>query len=335
MDGHTAARAITLSCQWQTAQKANVFSLAQSGVTITSVQPVTITQAVPAGEGQSGGTGSTGLSTGAKAGIGGGVGGGVAALLLLAAGFWYWRRRKNRVDDNFKWPELGDGTGSGGTAAGLFPNATHPTGDNRFDMDDEELYNDGTTTQNGHSQMMSERDPSFLSSAGYSAGMAGMGAGAGAAAAGAGAAAAGRSAYGGSDRGDYYSQDGHNSPPQSSYGGHNNAGYGGGGGYGDQQPYGNYYNGGGGGGNSMPMQQSYGGLPSGAAPAAAGAGAGAAAGYGLGRSGSIASTAANNYQVGPMGDYDDEDGRNVNDAGRQRNPRNRLSVVNNLDDVEE
>lgn len=320
-----------------------------SGVTITSVQPVTITQAVAAGEGQSSGSSSTGLSTAAKAGIGGGVGGGVAALLLLAAGFWYWRRRKNRVDDNFKWPELGDGTGSGGTAAGLFPNATHPTGDNRFDMDDEELYNDGTTTQNGHSQMMSERDPSFLSSAGYSAGMAGMGAGAGAgagaAAAGAGvgaaaAAAGGRSAYGGSDRGDYYSQDGHNSPPQSSYGGHNNAGYGGGGGYGygDQQPYGNYYNGGGGGGGNgmpMPMQQSYGGLPSGAAPAAAaGAGAGAA-GYGLGRSGSIASTAANNYQVGPMGDYDDEDGRNVNDAGRPRNPRNRLSVVNNLDDVEE
>lgn len=249
----------------------------------------------------------------------------MGAILLAGLLFWLWRRRKQRVSDDFKWPELGDGTGSGGTAAGLFPNATNPTGNNRFEMDDEELF-DGEGTQAGHGgTMMSERDPSFLSSAaysqshptgGYGAGMAGLGAGAAAAAA-AGAGAAGmagsRSNYGGSDRGDYYSQDGHgaHSPPQSNYshGGYPSTGYG----YEGGAPQPPFQQGGGGYPNS--------GYPAGAAPAAA------AGGAALGRSGSIASTAANNYQVGSMPEYGDDQGR--------RGGRNRLSVVNALDDVEE
>lgn len=311
-----------------------IFLNSQQGVTLTSVQPVTVTAEVPVSSGtgmsdasNSGSSGSSGgLSTGAKIGIGAGVGGGVGALLLAGLAWWLWRRRKQRVSDDFKWPELGDGTGSGATAAGIFPNATNPTGNNRFEMDDEELFDGEGTTQAGHGAMMSERDPSFLSSAaysqshptGYGAGMAGLGAGAGAAAAGAGAAGlaasqGGRSAYGGSDRGDYYSQDGHGqySPQQSQYG-H--------GGYPNQQNYG--YEG----GAPQPAFQQGGypnsGYPAGAAPAAA------AGGAALGRSGSIASTAANNYQVGSMPEYGD-------DANGRRGGRNRLSVVNALDDVEE
>ena len=307
----------------------------QQGVTLTSVQPVTITAEVPVSSGSadasnsgSSGSSSSGLSTGAKVGIGAGVGGGVGALLLAGLAFWLWRRRKQRVGDDFKWPELGDGTGSGATAAGLYPNPTHPT-NNRFDMDDDELF-DGEGTQAGHSaagNMMSERDPSFLSSAaysqshpvgggggGYGAGMAGLGAGA-AAAGGLAASQGGRSAYGGSDRGDYYSQDGHGqySPPQSQQF-HGGAGY--------QNPgYGGYE----GGAAQPPFQQGgyNGGYPAGAAAPAAAAG-----GAALGRSGSIASTAANNSQVGAMPEYgDDQTGR--------RGGRNRLSVVNALDDVEE
>lgn len=272
------------------------------------------------------GTSAGGLSSGAKLGIGlgAGLGGGLALLGLL--GFLLWRRRKARVGDDFKWPELGDGTGSGGTAAGLYPNPTHPTGNNRFDMDDEDLFDGANGGSNGASQMMSEREPSFLSSAAGSAGgggyasnpayggLAGLGAG-GAAAAGLGAAAAssqGHSRYPTqSDMGgDYYSQDGHSnmngySPdgaqgnPYSNYPSYENAPqqYG-------QQPY---Y---GGGGNP--------GAGIGAGAAAAGLPAGAA---GLGRTGSIASTTAGGYQVGNMPD------------DRQR--RNRLSVVNNLGDVGE
>lgn len=270
-------------------------------MTVTAAVPVD-----PTAAGNSGG--SSGLSTGAKVGIGAGVGGGVGALLLLLGGLWWYRRRKQRVGDDFKWPSVFD-AGSGGTAAGLYPEPTHQTGGNRFDMDDEELFDgDAATTQNGHgagSQMMSERDPSFLSSSGYGAGMAGLGAGAAAGAAGAGAYGAAHS-----DR-DYYSQDNH-SPPASSYGGQHQQ-YS----YDPAAQQHQFYN------NNQQMP-----LPGGAAPAAAG-------GAALGRSGSIASTAANNYQVGSMPEYDDAHGGNVNDAGRPRNPRNRLSVVNALDDVGE
>lgn len=328
------------------------------------------------------------MSSGAKIGIGAGVGGGVGALLIAGLAFWWWRRRKGRVGDDFKWPDLGDGTGSGGTTAGLYPNPTHPTGNNRFDMDDDELFDGEGTTAVGHggssangSKMMSERDPSFLSSAagtagggaGYAGGYPGAAGGGGAAAAAAGMAGFGaagavaahqahRSQGGGGNNGydgsDYYgSQDGnHQSPPGSQFSHGGQQAYGGQ----QQQPYGNY-------GGYDPNAGYYGGGPGGgAAPAAGAAAAGMGAGAasaGLGRTGSIASTAARNYQVeaipgghaGPMyGDNEsniggddygmdhDNDGyyQNGNQGqhqGFQDRPRNRnrLSVVNNLGDVGE
>ncbi|KAK9893731.1 hypothetical protein P389DRAFT_107695 [Cystobasidium minutum MCA 4210] len=242
-------------------------------------------------------------------------------------------------------------------------------------MDDDELFDgEGTTAAgsgNGNgSKMMSERDPSFLSSA---AGSAGGGAGyaggypGSAGAGGAGAAAAGMAGFGaagavaahqanrsqgGYDGSDYYgSQDGnHQSPPGSQFSHGGQQAYGGM----QQQPYGNY-----GGGGYDPNGAYYGGN---AAPAAAaGLGAGAAS-AGLGRTGSIASTAARNYQVeaipgghaGQMyGDNEsqlgqdgygrDDDGYYQNGQGQQHHQgfqdrprnRNRLSVVNNLGDVGE
>lgn len=287
-------------------------------------------------------------------GVGVGVGAGVALLALL--GFLLWRRRKSRVGDDFKWPELGvpgESTGSNGTAAaGLYPNPTHPT-NNRFDMDDEELFDDGdATTNGGHlgngtssggGPMMSEREPSFLSSAAGSAGYPGGGAGypgqgggsmGGAAAAagglGAGALAASQGSRHGHHPSEYYnSQDGHYSPERSpppsaythqSYGvppQQNGTGY-----PGEYQQH--------------PSTGGYAGydygLPAGAA---AGAG-GAAGGVGLGRTGSIAST-AQNYQVEAIPNYGAEHGGYpASEAGdaRPRN-RNRLSVVNNLGDVGE
>jgi len=138
----------------------------------------------------------------------------------------------------------GDGSaGSNGTAAaGLYPNPTHPT-NNRFNMDDEELFDDNDATTNGghfgngsSGQMMSERDPSFLSSAAGSAGGYGGGtgySGAGAAASagmaglGAGVVAASQGSRG---HGEYYhSHDGHyspeRSPPHTSYAHGNQSGY--------------------------------------------------------------------------------------------------------------
>lgn len=273
------------------------------------------------------------------------------------------------MGDDFKWPDLGDGSGSGGTAAGLYPNPTNPTGNNRFEMDDEELFDGEGTTAVGHGsqaggKMMSERDPSFLSSA---AGTAGGGAGYGGGYPGApgGAAAAGMAGFGaagavaahqahrsqggnsgGYDGNDYYgSQDGHHQSPPGSQFSHNQA-YGGT----TQQPYANY------GG----YDSNAGGYYGNGAPMAAGAGLGAgAASAGLGRTGSIASTAARNYQVEaiPGGhdqmygdndsqiggdDYNDsprnsnyyQQGQNQGFQDRPRN-RNRLSVVNNLGDVGE
>lgn len=285
-------------------------------MTITSVQAITITAPLPettatdttAGAGQNTGTG--GLSSGAKLGIGlgAGIGGGLALLALL--GFLLWRRRKSKVGDDFKWPELGDGTGSGNTNTGLYPNPVNPTGPGqRFDMDDDELF-DGTTQNGTAGPMMSEREPSFLSSAAGSAGyngayggMAGLGAGA-AAGAGAGAvmgaaSSQGHNRYGTqSEVGDYYSQDGSHSQHAAAY---------------SSEPYGQQqypYN---------PSQQSHqfyapqgsqvNNLPPGAAPTTS---------ANLGRTGSIASTTAGGYQV-----------------GSNPNPynRNRLSVVNNLGDV--
>lgn len=264
---------------------------------------------------------------------------------------------------------MGDGTGSGGTAAGLYPNPTHPTGNNRFDMDDEELFDGEGTTAVGHgssqagSKMMSERDPSFLSSAAGSAGGgAGYGGGypgtaAGMAGLGAAGAVAAHQAHrpqgsnGGYDGNEYYgSQDGnHQSPPGSQFS-HNNQAYGGT----SQQPYGNY-----GGGYDGNTGAYYGnGAPLAAGAAGAGLGAGAAS-AGLGRTGSIASTAARNYQVeaipgghdqlygdndSHMGGDDYGDARDSRDyyqegqnQGFQDRPRNRarLSVVNNLGDVGE
>lgn len=316
-------------------------NLIQSGVTLTSIQSITLTASIPVttSDQSNASTGSSGLSTGAKIGIGAGVGGGGAALLLAGLAFWWWRRRKQRVGDDFKWPDLGDGTGSGATAAGLFPNATHPTGSNRFEMDDEELFDGEGTTAAGHgstangSKMMSERDPSFLSSAAGSAGGgAGYGGGypgaAGAGAAGmAGLGAAGAVAAhqahrsqggnsGGYDGNEYYgsSQDGHHqSPPgsQFSHGGGaagNNQAYGGT----AQQPYG-----GAGYGGYDPNAGYYG---TGAPAAAAGLGAASA---GLGRTGSIASTAARNYQVEAIpGGHDGMYGDNESHMGQDDNGYN-------------
>jgi len=285
----------------------------QSGVTVTSIQSITLTASTPVtstDQSAASNNSSGGLSTGAKAGIGAGVGGGAAALILAGLAFWWFRRRKQRVGDDFKWPDLGmaDGTGSGGTTAGLYPNPTHPTGNNRFDMDDDELFDggDGTTAVGSGSKVMSERDPSFLSSAAGSAGGYGAGAGAGyPGGAGAGAAtagAAGLAGFGaagavaapqahrpqnsnggaynndGSDYG-YGSQDGHHqSPPGSQYS------------HGNQQgAYGGYN-------NSSGYEPYYGTAPAAGGAAAMGAGAGAASAN-LGRTGSIASTAARNYQV--------------------------------------
>lgn len=329
----------------------------QQGVTLTSVQGVTVTapaQTVTSpvsSASDSNGSSSGGLSSGAKLGIGVGVGVGAGVALLALLGFLLWRRRKARVGDDFKWPELGDGTGSGGTAAGLYPNPTHPTGNNRFDMDDEELFDepDGAASTTAHGSgggkapMMSERDPSFLSSAAGTAGgggasyLGGNPAGYGAAAAGAAglagvggaaaAAAAGHNRYGSQGEGDYYSQDGHYpsaypSPPGSNYT-HGNMSP-----PPPQQPHG-------------PAMQNYAydpasqqhhfynpGLPAGAALGAAGS-------TGLGRTGSIASTTAGGYQVGAFPSYEnDGDADSTMTRDRQRN-RNRLSVVNNLGDVGE
>lgn len=298
----------------------------QSGVTITSVQAITITAPLPettetstttpggSGSGSSSQSSSGGLSSSAKLGIGlgAGLGGGLALLALL--GLLLWRRRKSKVGDDFKWPELGDGTGSGNTNTGLYPNPVNPTGPGqRFDMDDDELF-DGTTQNGTNGPMMSEREPSFLSSAAGSAGyngayggMAGLGAGA---AAGAGAAGAmGAASSQGHNRyptqsemGDYYSQDGHSHSQHGAYPAETSP-------YAQQQPYG--YN---------PSQQSHqffppqgsqmnGNLPPGAASNTSAH---------LGRTGSIASTTAGGYQVGS------------NPSGYNRN---RLSVVNNLGDV--
>ena len=324
----------------------------QEGITSTSIQAVTITapvntitttSAAVATSGNSTSGSSSGLSSSAKTGIGAGVGagGGLALLGLLA--FLLWRRRKSRVGDDFKWPELGDGTGSGATAAGLYPNPTHPTGNNRFDMEDDELFDgQGSTTgaSNGNG-MMSERDPSFLSSAagtaggGYSnayGGMAGLGAGAGVAtgAAGLGGAATasslGHNRYGTqSDLGDYYSQEGHGpngySPersPQGSQFTHNGGG--------QQAGYQNYQYDPSGGQHHFYGQGGVAGLPAGAAAAGLGAGV---AGDRLSRAGSIASTTAGGYQVGAIPEYDEEQGN------RPRQGRNRLSVVNALGDVGE
>ena len=333
-------------------QKEGITSTLVQAVTITA--PVnTITSSTPSAVSQ-GSSSSSALSKGAKTGIGAGVGAGGGIALLALLGLLLWRRRKSRVGDDFKWPELGDGTGSGATAAGLYPNPTHPTGNNRFDMDDDELF-DGQTSpgaSNGNG-MMSERDPSFLSSANgsnigkgaYSAGnngsayggLAGLGAGAAGLGAAAAASSQGHTRYG-TQSDDHYSQDGHGaangysperSPPGSNYT-HN--GGGGGGGGGQQGAYQNYqydpsaqqhqyYNPG---GPGLP-------LPGGAGAAgigAAGIGAGAA-GDRLSRAGSIASTTAGGYQVGAIPEYDQEQGN------RPRQGRNRLSVVNALGDVGE
>ena len=195
-------------------------------------------------------------------------------------------------------------------------------------MDDEELFDNDATTNAGHGgPMMSERDPSFLSSAAGSApgggghtGYPGAAStiGAGMAGAGAGAYAASRSHNGGSEAGDYYSQDGHNNySPERSPAGYPQQPY-----YGQAQP--NY-------GNDGSMQHF--------APQGYAAPAGAA---GLGRSGSIASNA--NYQVEALSGYGGypqdgsvQGGSTRSQQGRtdpSRN-RNRLSVVNALGDVGE
>lgn len=283
----------------------------------------------------------------------------MALLLLALLGFCLYRRRKNRVSDDFKWPELADGTGSGGTAAGLYPNPTHPTGNNRFEMDDEELFDDGTAegvsagaagigSGNGSAggQMMSERDPSFLSSAAGSAG------------AGAYGGMAGYHHYTGSHPSPYGptgSQEGHYSPemspPLSNYGhGQQQASTAANYAYDPQAQLQQFYSSqlgqeqGQGQGPQLPYPGQLDELHSGAGmalpPGAARfEGAGAVAGVvGLGRTGSITSTAANNYQVGRMPEYGyagEQGGQSGPHQGQSAQEKNRLSVVNALADVGE